>query len=96
MLLLVRETSNILSCIPAANIFIEAGIDSGGVLVHCFGGRSRSAAFIAAYLISSYGMDYDDAISTIKRYRPTICINKGKCECAGVCVCVYTVVCVYE
>lgn len=44
-----KENSNILACIPASNIFIEAGIQSGGVLVHCFGGRSRSAAFISAF-----------------------------------------------
>ena len=37
-----RDTEDLLSCIPMSNIFIEAGIDSGGVLVHCAGGRSRS------------------------------------------------------
>ena len=40
-----KDDSNILPCIPSANIFIEAGMQSGGVLVHCYGGRSRSAAF---------------------------------------------------
>jgi len=34
----VRDTSNILACIPTTNIFIEAGMENGGVLVHCFGG----------------------------------------------------------
>ena len=56
-----KEDANILSCIPASNIFIETGVDAGGVLVHCFGGRSRSAAFVVAFLISSRGWNYDFA-----------------------------------
>lgn len=72
-----RENSNILSCIPASNIFIEAGVDAGGVLVHCFGGRSRSAAFIAAFLMSSYGWSYEQVVATIKAARPVASINRG-------------------
>ena len=72
-----REDANILSCIPASNIFIEAGIDGGGVLVHCFGGRSRSAGFVAAYLMSSRGWTLDHALEVIIGARPVACINKG-------------------
>eukprot|EP01036_Dinobryon_divergens_P028734 gene28733-37729_t len=35
-----KGDSNILSCIPTANIFIEAGVENGGTLVHCFGAYS--------------------------------------------------------
>lgn len=59
-----KEDANILSCIPASNIFIEAGMDSGGVLVHCFGGRSRSAAFVVAFLMSSHEWTYEQACKT--------------------------------
>ena len=32
-----KDYSNLLSCIPAANIFIEAGLESGGnILVHWY------------------------------------------------------------
>ena len=55
-----KEDCNILPCIPSANIFIEAGMQSGGVLVHCYGGRSRSAAFVASYMMSSSGLSYDE------------------------------------
>ena len=72
-----RENSNILSCIPSTNIFIEAGIEAGGVLVHCFGGRSRSAAFICAYIMSSRSCSYLDAYNVIYAVRPLISINKG-------------------
>ena len=37
-----RGDSNILSCIPTANIFIEAGVENGGTLVHCFGGLNTA------------------------------------------------------
>ena len=72
-----REDANILSCIPASNIFIEAGIETGGVLVHCFGGRSRSAAFVAAYLMSSRGWGFDQAIAVIAAVRPVASVNRG-------------------
>jgi hypothetical protein len=45
--------------------------------VHCFGGRSRSAAFITAYLMSSYGYDFDLAVGMIMSVRPVAMINKG-------------------
>eukprot|EP01039_Chlorochromonas_danica_P000830 gene830-903_t len=72
-----KDGSNILSCIPTTNIFIEAGVEHGGVLVHCFGGKSRSPAFIAAYLMSCYHWTFDEAFRTIKSARPSIEINLG-------------------
>ena len=73
----IREDANILSCIPASNIFIEAGIEAGGVLVHCFGGRSRSAAFVAAYLMSSRSWGFDQALAVISAVRPVASVNRG-------------------
>jgi hypothetical protein len=72
-----RDTSNILACIPTTNIFIEAGIENGGVLVHCFGGKSRSAAFVCAYMMSSMNWTFDEAYSTLKIARPIVEINAG-------------------
>ena len=72
-----KDESNILSCIPSSNIFIEAGVDAGGVLVHCFGGRSRSAALVSAYLMSSRNWTLDRALAVITAARPVACINKG-------------------
>ena len=37
-----KEEANILSSLPIANIFIEAGIEAGGILVHCFGGMFKT------------------------------------------------------
>jgi hypothetical protein len=72
-----REDANILSCIPTTNIFLEAGIDAGGVLIHCFGGRSRSAGFVCAYLMSSRGWSLDKALEVVTAARPVAQINRG-------------------
>lgn len=73
----LRDDSNILACIPTTNIFIEAGVEHGGVLVHCFGGKSRSPAFIVAYLMSCYNMAFDEAYNCVKAVRPAAEINLG-------------------
>ncbi len=52
-------------------------MDAGGVLVHCIGGRSRSASFIAGYLMSSSGLSYDDTCALLLSVRPVISINRG-------------------
>eukprot|EP00597_Dinobryon_sp_UTEXLB2267_P001468 CAMPEP_0170069502 /NCGR_PEP_ID=MMETSP0019_2-20121128/8154_1 /TAXON_ID=98059 /ORGANISM="Dinobryon sp., Strain UTEXLB2267" /LENGTH=932 /DNA_ID=CAMNT_0010277565 /DNA_START=106 /DNA_END=2904 /DNA_ORIENTATION=- len=72
-----KGDSNILSCIPTSNIFIEAGVENGGTLIHCFGGKSRSAAFISAYLMSSFNWSFDKAYSVVKIARPIVEINSG-------------------
>lgn len=59
------------------NIFIEAGIEKGGVLVHCAGGRSRSAAFVVAFILSTQGCGYDLAYAQVQRARPVASVNRG-------------------
>ena len=56
---------------------VEQGADNGGVLVHCYGGRSRSAALVCAFLMSSLGWTYDCALSVIQAGRPVASINSG-------------------
>ena len=46
-------------------------------MIHCFGGRSRSAALISAFLMSSTRLDYDTVLSIVKRARPVVSINRG-------------------
>ncbi|CAM9222292.1 unnamed protein product, partial [Hapterophycus canaliculatus] len=72
-----RESSNILTAIGAVNIFVEAGIEKGGVLVHCAGGRSRSAAFVVAFIMSTQGCSYDAAFAKVRRARPVASVNRG-------------------
>ena len=44
--------------------------------MHCVYGQSRSAAIILSYLLF-LGTDVRDALSLLKKCRPTICINPG-------------------
>jgi protein-tyrosine phosphatase len=52
-------------------------MDAGGILVHCVGGRSRSVAFVAAFLMSCCGWSFDYVINIIKAARPAAFINPG-------------------
>ncbi|KAL0030302.1 hypothetical protein WJX77_008447 [Trebouxia sp. C0004] len=47
--------------------FIQKARKKGGVLVHCFAGQSRSAALVAAYLISYEGLDPGAALHLIRQ-----------------------------
>ncbi len=46
--------------------FIEEGKHYGGVLVHCLKGVSRSASFVAGYLMRNNEMTVDEAIQYIQ------------------------------
>lgn len=50
---------------------------SGGVLVHCYHGKSRSAAAVAAWLIARRGMDADAAHAYLQAARTAVTINDG-------------------
>lgn len=57
--------------------FIDRGRASGGVLVHCYAGVSRSATLVAAYLILRRGMTLQEALDTLRAARPTVQPNPG-------------------
>jgi hypothetical protein len=59
------------------NAFVHAALAAGeAVVVHCVYGQSRSAAVVAAYLLST-GMPLDAALALLQAKRPTTCINPG-------------------
>lgn len=53
-----------------ANCIAAAILSGGKALFHCQLGASRSATFMAYYLMESEGLDAATALSTIKAARP--------------------------
>lgn len=47
------------------------------VLVHCFGGVSRSASVVISYLMIKHNMSYEKAYMHVKIKRNIICPNPG-------------------
>ncbi|TYZ60195.1 hypothetical protein PybrP1_003517 [[Pythium] brassicae (nom. inval.)] len=72
-----KDAANLLSCLPVAMLFVQAGIDAGGVLVHCAGGRSRSPAVAIAYLMTRDQLSFDAAADHVKALRPVVALNAG-------------------
>ncbi|KAJ0408602.1 hypothetical protein P43SY_008949 [Pythium insidiosum] len=75
-----KEDANLLSCLPAALIFVEAALrdpHSGGVLIHCAGGRSRSPAVAVAYLMIHDLVSFDTAYTRMRALRPVVGLNAG-------------------
>ncbi|EQC34390.1 hypothetical protein SDRG_08160 [Saprolegnia diclina VS20] len=72
-----KEYTNLLSCLPVTTVFLEAGMQNGGVLVHCAGGRSRSPAIAMAYIMLTQGFPYADAFAKLRAVRPVVALNTG-------------------
>jgi len=55
----------------------EALTEGGTVLVHCIWGKSRSVAFVVAFLMRTQGMTVDQALACIQEKRPIAKPNVG-------------------
>jgi len=71
------ESEDLVTWFPKAFAFIEEGIHSGGVLVHCAAGVSRSATFVLGFLMSHRHMSLSTAMHTLQSARPEVCPNNG-------------------
>ncbi|KAK9664830.1 hypothetical protein RND81_14G071700 [Saponaria officinalis] len=73
-----REETNLAQYFDECIDFIdEAKRSGGGVLVHCFVGRSRSVTVVLAYLIKKRGMTLSEAFEHVKSKRPQASPNAG-------------------
>jgi atypical dual specificity phosphatase len=58
--------------------FIQSGLEAGGgVLVHCFAGRSRSATVVAAWLMCTHHLTMLEALAMVHAVRPQASPNAG-------------------
>lgn len=73
-----RDDAPLLSLLPLSNSFISSAIiTGGGVLVHCFHGKSRSVSLILAYIMSSIRIGFKEAYDIVRSVRPVASINLG-------------------
>ncbi|GFS82990.1 dual specificity protein phosphatase MPK-4 [Nephila pilipes] len=68
---------DILSCFERSNSFIKEGQEKGACLVHCYGGVSRSATLVVAYLMKKYNIGVEEALQKVKDKRYCACPNAG-------------------
>lgn len=78
---------DIIMCLEALRFWISHSLNvkrGGGegdaeskVLVHCILGQSRSGAVIVAFLMYNLSLDYNQALATAQKYRPSILPNSG-------------------
>ena len=70
-------SEDLLSHFPRALSFIKAGQGAGVVLVHCYHGKSRSAALVTAFLMAKYRISVEEALALLKRKRSVVSPNPG-------------------
>ncbi|VTJ77904.1 Hypothetical predicted protein [Marmota monax] len=69
-----NPVENIIRFFPMSKEFIDGSLQTGGkVLVHGNAGISRSAAFVIAYIMETFGVKYRDAFAYVQERR--FCIN---------------------
>jgi len=72
-----RPDENLKQHFTKAIEFIEEGRSQKGVLVHCGAGLSRSPSVVAAFLMKTFQVKYQEAIDLISRARPYVDPNEG-------------------
>jgi len=72
-----REDVNIENYFDECFAFIDEAKRMGGVLVHCFVGKSRSVTVVVAYLMKKHGMSMSEALKHVKSKRPIASPNSG-------------------
>ena len=60
--------------------FMEEGVQSGGLLVHCQMGMSRSATAVLMYLMIKESLSFEDALVELMKCRKVVQPNQGFCN----------------
>lgn len=74
------EEENILFNFSNTFAFIEEGRTKSGVLIHCYGGISRSPTITMAYLMKKFNYPFDEAYNKVLMLKSDINPNPGFLE----------------
>ena len=69
--------TDLLQHVKGCHAFIAEGVASGGVLVHCHQGKSRSCAVVASYLMKTQYLTLEGAMKVVRAGRPVASPNAG-------------------
>ncbi|KAJ9538360.1 hypothetical protein OSB04_031093 [Centaurea solstitialis] len=72
-----RKDVNIAQFFDECFSFINEAKIIGGVLVHCFVGRSRSVTIVVGYLMKKHGLSLPEAMNLVKSKRSVAAPNPG-------------------
>jgi predicted protein tyrosine phosphatase len=71
------EDENILFNFESVFNYIEDGREKGGVLIHCYGGISRSPTITIAYLMKKNNLSFEESYKFLLNLKPDINPNEG-------------------
>ena len=63
------DQQEIISSFEESHLFIDEAIKSGGILVHCLQGISRSSTIVISYLMKKSKMRFEDALKFVLEKR---------------------------
>jgi protein-tyrosine phosphatase len=73
-----RDDQDIVQYLKTTRSFIDCGLNSGGILIHCQMGQSRSATIVMDYLLRRGHFDsFISAKQHMKSVHPPTTLNKG-------------------
>ncbi|XP_063918258.1 dual specificity protein phosphatase MPK-4-like isoform X1 [Zophobas morio] len=72
-----EPTEDLLRRLEDCYSFISEGLSKGTVLVHCFGGISRSASVVIGFIMKKHQLTYDEAFNRVQQGRYNIDPNPG-------------------
>jgi len=71
------EDQDLRSLFEKCHTFIDDGLKSGGVLIHCNAGVSRSGTIAIAYLMKKLNLSFKKAFEIVTKVRSCVCPNSG-------------------
>eukprot|EP01012_Entosiphon_sulcatum_P034289 TRINITY_DN4346_c0_g1_i1.p1 TRINITY_DN4346_c0_g1~~TRINITY_DN4346_c0_g1_i1.p1 ORF type:complete len:361 (+),score=103.12 TRINITY_DN4346_c0_g1_i1:214-1296(+) len=72
-----EDSEDVASLFESVIKFVDEGLSTGSVIIHCFAGVSRSATMTTMYLMQRLRRPVDEILALVKASRPAINPNPG-------------------